>query len=772
MASSSTIKDCLIGVGYTKQEVKDLFFENPDLEYDKLQAMKFLSSREKDLLRGKRNLQLQAIRIDALEKQIDEFPGSRKEALQSILTKSGVDANVRTTEGRYNAIRDQSYANLVPAMEQHKGTWGRLLASDKEFGVKVLREMHGTKTGDNLAAAAAREMAQITEQLRLRYNRAGGNIGKIADWNIVWHHDAQLVGKLTAADWIAKITPPLALDRRGLNKADELRMVLETRHHDIANGGLGKIKPGAVPPNVKAVLANVVGGKHRALHFKDVEGFLKYNGEFGTQDTFASMLAHIDTMSKDIAVMETLGPNPQMTFKYLKDRMMKETNNPNIADAAETTFKDVMGETMAQNKWAADRMGSLRAAVGAGKLKFAAISALSDAAFMGLESHFAGVPVMKTYARFIKQIFDSGDKRLAAHVAGVAEYAMDTLAQNARFMDITAGSGWANKAIALTIRGSGLEAWTNAAKRSFGLEFSAELGQHLSKSFDSIPGNLKRTLDIYGFTDADWKLLRSAKHTHKGTTYASFADIADEELAVKFGTMMRGEMRYAVPEPGWREQAFMKQGTKSGTIPGELLRTGMQFKSYPITLMMTWWARIARSKAMEGKLSRIGYAGMMMASTTMLGTAAVSLKDVAKGKTPPPMDDQKTYWRGFMQGGAAGPAMDFLAESATGKAAQFLMGPLGGEAEKLVTNLATNAKRVVEGKDTSVAHGLFNQVRGLTPGGWQVALGTRRLLADTLNELIDEDQFRENARRARTRARKEGQGITWEPGELTPEIMQ
>jgi hypothetical protein len=156
----------------------------------------------------------------------------------------------------------------------------------------------------------------------------------------------------------------------------------------------------------------------------------------------------------------------------------------------------------------------------------------------------------------------------------------------------------------------------------------------------------------------------------------------------------------------------------------------------------------------------------------MLGTVAVSLKDIAKGKTPPPLDDHKTYWRGFMQGGAAGPAMDFLAESSVGKGAEFFLGPLTSEGLRLAGTLASNAKRVVEGKDTHVAHGLFNQMRGLTPGAWQLALGTRRIFADTLNELIDEDQFRENARRARTRARKEGQGITWEPGEITPEIMQ
>lgn len=777
---ASKLEKCLMGAGFSEKEVKDLFTENPDLEYDKIRAMDFLNERERNLLRAKRNVQLQSLAIDKAEKQVDSFlkrfPGKEKEALNALMTKSGYDFEISTTEGRYHAIKDQAHANLSHYMARHKSNWA-WQAADKDFGVKILREMSGKDTGDTMARAAAKDFSEIFEELRLRYNRAGGDIGKISDWNAVQTHDALAMlnsgkGAQDMAPWIEEIKKHLDFDRMNLKKADEIEAFLNEAYTEITSGGLSRPDPGSIPMDARSALANRVGNRHRIFHFKDIDGYLEYQEKFGSQDPFASFMAHIDSMSKDIAVMETLGPNPRTTFKYLKDKLRKSTLNENVADSAEKVFEDVIGETMAQNKKLADRMGSLRAGMAAGKLKFAMLSALSDTAFMGLESHFAGVPVMRTYMRFIKQVAADGDKHLAARVAGVAEFALDTLAQTQRYVDVAPGSGLLNKAAAFTIRGSGLEAWTNAAKRSFALELSAQLGENLTKSLDDVGGNLRKTLGIYGFTDADWMKLRRYTYKHKGSTYVDLSQIVDEDLAVKYSTMMRGELRYAVPEPGWREQAFMKQGTRSGTVAGELIRSGMQFKSYPITMMMLWWSRILRSQALEGKLTRGAYIGALMASTSILGTVSISAKDVAKGKTPPDFNDAKTYVRGFMQGGAAGPVMDYLSESASGRGLEFFFGPLGGEFNKAVTTVSSNATRFAEGKETHLSHSALNQLRGLTPGMWQLSLATRRLLADQLNRVVDPGQFAENARRARSKARKEGQEYYWRQGEFIPEIMQ
>ena len=80
----------------------------------------------------------------------------------------------------------------------------------------------------------------------------------------------------------------------------------------------------------------------------------------------------------------------------------------------------------------------------------------------------------------------------------------------ARFAD-SYGTGFASKVAEFILRISGLEAWTQATRKAFSMEFNAHLVDNFSKTFDELGqeqalfGNLKEILERNGTKDRDWE---------------------------------------------------------------------------------------------------------------------------------------------------------------------------------------------------------------------------------------------------------------------------
>jgi hypothetical protein len=76
----------------------------------------------------------------------------------------------------------------------------------------------------------------------------------------------------------------------------------------------------------------------RFLVFKDADSWLKYSEKFGRPLStlsnaidpgaaiFDSMISHVHGMSRDIALMERLGPNPSATARWITDGLQIEAN--------------------------------------------------------------------------------------------------------------------------------------------------------------------------------------------------------------------------------------------------------------------------------------------------------------------------------------------------------------------------------------------------------------------------------------------------------------
>lgn len=131
-----------------------------------------------------------------------------------------------------------------------------------------------------------------------------------------------------------------------------------------------------------------------------------------------------------------------------------------------------------------------------------------------------------------------------------------------------------------------------------------------------------------------------------------------EGLALKLASYFSDRGKYAVLEPGARERAILRQGTKAGTWVGEALRTMMQFKAFPVAMITKVWGR----EIYGGQVGQARAAGIihMMVASTVFGYLAMTAKDLAKGRTPRDPKDLKTWGAAFTQGGGAGIYGDFL----------------------------------------------------------------------------------------------------------------
>ena len=134
------------------------------------------------------------------------------------------------------------------------------------------------------------------------------------------------------------------------------------------------------------------------------------------------------------------------------------------------------------------------------------------------------------------------------------------------------------------------------------------------------------------------------------------------------------------------------QGQAPGTAAGEALRFIGQFKSYPLTFVTR---HLTRELHRQGTADFAGLAGLI-AGTTILGYASLTLKELAAGRNPREPEDAagwaKLVMAAMQQGGGAGIYGDFLFGQANrfgGSLLPTIAGPTAGTAERVYNLLAT-----------------------------------------------------------------------------------
>jgi hypothetical protein len=215
-------------------------------------------------------------------------------------------------------------------------------------------------------------------------------------------------------------------------------------------------------------------------------------------------------------------------------------------------------------------------------------------------------------------------------------------------------------------------------------------------------------------------------------------------------------------------------GRPRGDLLGEVARTVMQFKSFPISVLSLHARRMMYARAARGGAGAAAYAANVIIGTTVLGVLAMQLKLIARGKDPRDLDDPKTWAAGFVQGGGAGIFGDFLFTDANrfgGGITNTLLGPTAGLANDAWKLTWGNAQEAMKGEDTGIAADAVGFASRYTPGGslWYTRLLLEREVFDQLAIEADPSGARKRFRRAERRAREQGTDYWWRPGKTAPD---
>jgi len=640
----------------------------------------------------------------------------------------------------------------------------------------IIRERHGEATGDVVAKKLAKVLEDAEDMLIRALNERGANITILKNRGMGQSHDG---GRMRAAGfekWAAFTETRLAWD-----KID-----------DLATGQPFAAAPGQVPP--RAVTQRflqdvydgrisggwnsrdpsmVTGGKalfnrraeHRLLHFKNGTTQLEYNREFGTADPFSSMIHSLMGMARDVALMDVLGPNPAAMLEFAHQAALARAaelgSDPRLmarvdreAARAKAMLHEANGSASITEWQATARfMSGTRAVLSSAQLGSAVISSVTDLATMTVAAQTVGMNARNVLSRSIELTAKHSTRATANRMGFTAETLADAGAGSARFMGKMFGSGIAERLSGITMKASGLAFVTDMRKIAFQMEFSGYLAENAGRDFAQIDHSLRRIFEARGISARDWDFLRASEGRFVADNGADF--IAPfhwleaqkamprreaEDLAMRMQMIIREQLEFAVPTASLEARAGLLFGTKAGTIGGEVARSGLMYKSFPLSLMLGQYRRFLN---IEGGWNKARYLAKIAVLLELTGALAIQLKEIAKGNDPRPMNTLKFWLAAALQGGGLGIFGDFFAAEASragGGIAETLAGPVVGLISDIGGPIVRNTTAPVNGENTHWGRDATNLVRGTTPVAsslWYGRAAFSRLVADGLQTFLD-----------------------------------
>lgn len=236
---------------------------------------------------------------------------------------------IKDAEGLREVIKREALAEMSDMLREFRrgAITGdlRRYRSDVQANMRnVVRELFGESTGDPKAKAMADAWTSASEKLRVRFNEAGGGIGKLEKWGLPQGHSMDALLDYGKNKWITYMMQRDVLDRertvhpltRRRLSDDEMRKTLGVIWDRITTDGWVDREVTGAGVGRGALWSQ--HADHRFLHFKSADSWLAYAKSFGNPDPFSAMMGHVEHMARDIAHMETFGPNPNTMRNYMR----------------------------------------------------------------------------------------------------------------------------------------------------------------------------------------------------------------------------------------------------------------------------------------------------------------------------------------------------------------------------------------------------------------------------------------------------------------------
>ncbi len=710
--------------------------------------------------------------------------------------------------GRMHAIIGLAHRSLSDVMYHFRksGAWGKYRNSIDL--PDLVRGIHGEAVGNPAVKKMAIAIRGAYEDLRQRFNAAGGNIPKREDHGLPHSHDLRKIRKAGGGDiqksrqaWKDFIRPlldpemmsnPYTGQKIGWSGLDAS---LDHVFDSISSDNLAHLDPAS-----RALGKGSLANRHqdnRFLVFRDAEAWLTYNERFGKTDVISAIFDHINGMARDIAAMERFGPNPDATIQWLTQVVQKDIGEqmagkkgsklPGMSAPAAAQFRlEALWQKLRGTgtvwqgpaKIATDiRNVATSAALGATGI----LSSVTDPFVASAARRLAGLPIISQAKGVLRRFADDGDRRAMARAGMIWEDFMYTANENARYVGELYGNEWSKWVVDRALTWNALKPLTDARKRAEAGAWFSELGRLAEADTDWIDVHplLKKTMEGFGFTADDWHAMRGATDAAGFLSPGSImTNTKRRDLAEKLGEMVTQWSERSVPSGDPRIETYVTGKQQRGTIAGEMMLFAKQFMSFGMSFTarqmeaMHLYSMLGRSRS--SKIGRGAFYFTSMAVPLTFGAAFyMQVSNVISGKDPEDMSAPDFWLRAFVKGGGGGLFADFIAKSENryGQGIASTLGGIGGGFIGDTADLASRAIRApfmaVGGSEEGSGFGKklppylarytpFISTHPFTRVAWQ------RMFVDQLQWLTDpqaEESFK---------AKKRSASYWWEPGRGLP----
>lgn len=652
-----------------------------------------------------------------------------------------------------------------------------------------VREVFGERTGNESAAKGAKAWLSVVDELRQRFNRAGGDVRKLSYGYLPQPHDAGRILKAPADRWALEVLP--FLDRTRYIHEDGTRYTnaqmldeLLAVHETLTTGGLKDLDPGKYPA---ASMRAKRHGQARELHFKDPQSYLDYMGKYGRGSVYDALSAHVTGLARDIGLVESMGPNPDHMFRYLDD-MAKQIDGG----------EKMVGPLLVRNKdlWSAlsgvtsqtvnQRLGVIAQGVRnwtvAAKLQNTLLSSMTDVPTMIVTAYYNRLPVFATLANVFKTM--GRDQHEQANRMGLV--ADSVISDMNRWSEDHVGQNFAGRLANSTMKISLLNAWTDALRRGFSVSLMGSIGKLVRTDWAGLDEFDRMRMSDRGVTEGDWKVWQAAKpeawgksamvtpNAIKAIESGSIDQRSRDQAISRLLGFIAEESETAVVSQDLMARAAVTRSTQKGTIEGEFLRSLMLFKSFPMAMISRHLSRIAKMSSVEGGPSGTAYAVSLGLGLGLFGALSIQLKALATGQDPHDMSRPAFWGAAMAQGGGLGIYGDILYTSMGGQARggqanwTSLGGPVFGSAFDLADLTLGNVGQAARGQNTHAGAELLRFGRSNLPlvNLWYARAAIDHLFFHELQESASPGylaSMRSNAQR------NYGSGYWWEPGQGVPD---
>lgn len=706
-------------------------------------------------------------------------------------------------QARYHGIMSLVQRDLADAMHHFSRTAITGRRRGKADLPDIVRELNHEATGNAAAKALAASIRGVREDLRLRFNAAGGNIPKRQDFDLTHTHDAAAILRLgqtpdeARAAWKRFVTPLLDPDQMtnpvtgATVGAAGLDASLDHVFASIVSDGWANRKPEARRFGMGPIASRYQDA--RFLQFRNADSWLAYNDRFGTRDPVTAIFGQIKALANDIAAMETFGPNPDAMVEWMKQAIQHEAGKSiagkasllkaagldtgkRAADRIDTLWRAMRGrETVwsAPAQFAADiRNVATSAMLGATSI----LAAATDPVIAAQARLLAGLPLTLEAHNVVKAIASRGDRLEASRAAILWDDYLHMMNEELRFADQVFGHEWSKYLADRALHWNGLIPLSNARKRIEATAWHETLGGFAAKDtpWEKLPALTVKAMEGFGLTAADWAKMKKGVDADGFLSPAGIADAGQRRVAEKYAGFIAQWGERSVPSGDIRIKSAINRSQPRGTLPGEILDFATQFMSFGLSytarqIEATYVMAMAANTKSGRVLRGAGYAGAGGVALAIGAAVHIQLLSIIDGKDPEDMTTPSFWLKAYVKGGGGGLFADFFARSES-KFGQSFTETLPGPGWSLISDgldmtFGSFMRAFQEEEQPPVGRKVADYAGRYTPvlsSHPATRLAYRRLFVDQLHWLADP------AADKRFKAKKKRASHWWEPGETGP----